>query len=182
MKLPYILAISVVALALVGACRPQSRQPQTYDPVHRCGGIEKPWFSASNAPAIGDLMPIGNEIRITGAGITWNGSRITPQILPGYATAMSQMNPSPRIELGVNNGLSCTAVQQVRTTLAAYCSKAVCIEYSEREWAKIHAPPPPCDADCQAYGRAGGSYKGLSDAQKARLKRNYIDKYGFIPW
>jgi hypothetical protein len=157
-------------------------QIQKYDVGQRCGGIERPWRSVANLPN-GDLMPVTNQLRISHhATMLWNDTAVSKVTLRKYASALSKMNPLPMLDLVVANGAPCGLVKEIRERFSPPCSRTACIEYSEAEWRKYHPPVPPCDADCRAYGNAGGSYKGLSEAQKARLKRNYIDKYGIIPW
>ena len=182
MKLPVACLALVGMLGLLNAChRPSPQQPQSYDPVHRCGGLAKHWFNARNSP-VPELIVI-NEIQIVGdEKLLWNERPISAPTLRNYASVVSTMEPRPWLELRVHDGSSCELVKMVRQTLAKNCSQGTCIEFSDKEWANYRAPPPPCDADCQAYGKAGGSFKGLSEEQKARLKRNYLDKYGLIPW
>jgi hypothetical protein len=159
-----------------------SAQIQRYDAGQRCGGIERPWRTIANLPK-GDLMPVRNRLRISRHGtMLWNDTPVSKATLRTYASVVSRMNPIPMLDLVLANGAPCGLVKEIRERFSLPCSRTACVEYSEADWRKYNPPVPACDAHCRAYGRAGGSFKGLTQKQKGRLKANYLDKYGFIPW
>ena len=132
----------------------------------------------------GELI-VYNRLDISQTALRWNGEIISQATLLELLAEVPKLDPLPVMVVIVAQGTDCGKVLQIRQVLESrlQCStEKKCMEYGEAEWRQRHPPPPACDADCQAYGRAGGSDRGLTAEQKRRLKANYIDKYGSVPW
>ncbi len=128
---------------------------------------------------------IFNRLDLSPKGTRWNGTATERPALMKILAEVPKLGPEPVMVFVPAPETTCADVSAFRQLLetSLLCSaKRHCIEYSQAEWVQWHPPLPPCDADCQAYGRAGGSDRLLTAAQRSRLKRNYIDKYGFVPW
>jgi hypothetical protein len=132
-------------------------------------------------------MVIHNRLDIGSSSMRWNDKIISMATLRRYLSMVSKMVPQPITVMVFAPKADCRALNDVRQLMDERlgCStKRACVEYSQAEWMKAHPPLPPCDANCRAYGRAISSDRPLSltPKQKQRLKKKYIDKYGFIPW
>jgi hypothetical protein len=175
----------ILAMMLTAACgqkpAPPAPKPSIYA-QNQCGGASPAW--SPQGSELGDMV-LFNRLDITPRGLKWNDQPVDRQMLRRYLREASNLKPTPITTLVVDRSATCTAVAAVRNAMDGILkcsSKWKCVEYADIQWAKKHPPLPPCDADCQAYGRANGSDRFLSADQKQRLKRNYIDTYGFIPW
>ncbi len=177
--------LAALAPLILIACRPQpadKSSQQTIYAEHRCGGMPSKW-GARGAEA-GELMTF-NRLGVGLSTMQWNGKIINQATLSRYLAENLKLNPQPITVIVPAQGTNCAIVSTIRHIMEVNLQCSVshhCVEYSEAEWVKIHPRLPSCDADCQAYGRAGGSDRLLATEQKRRLKRNYIDRYGIIPW
>lgn len=175
-------AVGAFAAASLAGCQqappPPKPVPATYS-LNRCGGVPSQWKPPGTE--YGELNSY-NFLRVGPAGLEWVGQKVSEQTLHQYLKVMPSLFATVLVAV-FEPGTSCDTVIRIRKAFddLAQCGKeTTCVEESVAENRKVS--PPPCDADCQAYGRAGGSDKGMGAAQKARLKANYLDKYGMIPW
>jgi hypothetical protein len=176
-------ALCTLSLASCGKPAAPPSPPATTYALNRCGGPPASWRAQGSE--FGELMT-SNRLQVGAKGLEWNQTRISGETLRTYLSALSALHSGSGLSVIFEPAADCRAVADVRRAIETRlsCARAVCVEYSQAEWAKAPAmnPPPPCDADCEAYGRAGGSDKSLTAEQKRRLKANYLDKYGVIPW
>jgi hypothetical protein len=177
-------AAVIVPLILMGCGHQPDAEPgqQAVYTQQRCGGPSVKW--GEKGAETGELMTY-NRLDVGSSAMRWNGKVINMATLHRYVSEVPKLNPQPITVVVAAPRADCGIIKNVRRLLDAElkCSAShACVEYSQAEWAKWHPPLPLCDADCEAYGRAGGSDRRLTPEQKQRLKKNYIDKYGFIPW
>lgn len=176
---------AAVALLIPTGCGHQADAIQGQPTVYaqqRCGGLPVKWGRKGSES--GELMTY-NRLDVGSTAMRWNGKIIDTATLHRYVSDVHKLNPQPVTVVVAADRADCGTIKNVRRLLDAEleCSaNLVCVEYSQAEWTKWHPPLPSCDVDCEAYGRAGGSARLLTPEQKQRLKKNYIDKYGFVPW
>ncbi len=181
-------AVSALCLLSFASCGkppppPQSPAPTIYA-LDRCGGTPAGWQAQGSE--FGELMS-HNLLQVGSKGLKWNRVPVSGTVLRTYLGAVSSLNPAPALVVIFEPDGDCRAVAGIRRAIETRlsCGQAgICVEYSQAQWARAQKVRelPACDADCQAYGRAGGSDKGLTAEQKRRLKANYLAKYGAIPW
>ena len=147
---------------------------------NRCGGPPASWKAPGSE--FGELL-LTNLLRVGPGGLTWNDKKITEDELAQHLTEADRHILPPGMSVVFERDTDCGTVDHIRQMIGEKlrcASGQVCVEYSEAEWAKMQ--PPPCDADCRALSRANGDFTKLNDRQRERLKANYTDKYGFVPW
>lgn len=165
----------------LSGCSPSPPKVETYA-ERQCRGMPAGWGPLGIEE--GELRTF-NRLDVEKGRFLWNRDPTAPRKIGKYFLAVHTMLPEPVTAIVVAPMAPCSAVWSVRNAMETtlHCRNEYrCVEYSLAEWRRRHPPLPPCDADCKAYGDAGGSFEGLSAAQKKRLQKNYIDRYGLIPW
>ncbi|MDF8334001.1 hypothetical protein [Novosphingobium cyanobacteriorum] len=150
----------------------------------RCGGPAINWIDVIWTDQ--DLV-VKNLLEVEHSNIQWNRTSISDDKFRELVGVVATLTPSPLSEVLFHASANCEKVRMVRAFLDKHVNCATaCHEYSEAEWnERYSAPPPPppiaCDPDCKAYWKAGGQESRLSRKQWRRLKKNYLNRYGFIP-
>ena len=107
---------SAVALCvLLAGCGSEAVYPA------QCGTPLAGWRTPSDGYG---ALSITNRVSIKQDGsLRWNGKRITPEQLRTYSSMLPEMNPIPFTILQIDDGASCSRVQEVREAIsnAAKC-------------------------------------------------------------
>jgi len=131
----------------------------------QCGGMPGDW--AAQGVERGELTTY-NRVTIGRSGMVWNDATVDRPTLTAYLAQVRRMTPQPITVLVLALDADCAVVASVRQgmneKLQCRGERSHCVEYSQADWDKMHAPvsPPPVEpspqgADVRASGSAGPS-------------------------